>query len=119
MPHSGARSHPPPRRSRPPAGREWRGTPRVSWRYSSKGPVERGVELRVLDEGLAQLARGFDPVRVRGEEDAAGADAVGTGVLDSWRSDAVLHVRPDRGDQPPADADHHCAGGAQGLYRPV
>src|SRR5690242_8100403 len=61
----------------------------------------------MLHERLAQLARGFHPVRLRWQEHAAGAHAIHRWIVHAWWSDAVLHVRLDRGDEPAADANHH------------
>ena len=81
------------------------------------GPLRRWVELGVLDEGLAQLAGGLDPVGVGRQEHAARADAVHLRIVDAWWRHAVVHVRLDRGDQPAADADDHRVGRAQVLAR--
>src|SRR5437879_2391622 len=92
---------------------------RYSWRFISQWSVQRRVELWVLDEGTAQLAGRFDPIGVGGQEDAPGADAVGLGIVYPGRGDVVLHVRLDRLDEAPANADDHRIRGAQVLGRAI
>ena len=69
----------------------------------------------MLDECLAQLARGLNPVSIRWQKHAARADAVDLGIVHAWRNGAVLHVRLDGGDQATANANDHGIGGAQVL----
>src|SRR5438132_615506 len=65
-------------------------------RNISERPVERRVELRVLDERLAQLARRLDPIRALRQEHAARAHAVDARILDTWRRAAAFLIRPHR-----------------------
>src|SRR5690349_9522589 len=65
-------------------------------------PGDARVQAFVLDEALAQLARGFQPVRAVGQVHAAGAHPVHLRLVHTGRRDAVLVQGLGGGDQPPA-----------------